>query len=501
MKKIVTSLFCLTLNIALIVAQPGTLDVTFNSTGMVTTTIASGAGVNAIAIQSDGKIVAVGYSITSGKKDFAVARYNSNGTLDATFGSGGKVSTDVAGGNDEARAVAIQADGKIVVAGYAVLGAASDFAVMRYTSAGALDATFGTSGIQYTSISGITDIANAILIVPSNGRIILGGGSNGKFCLIAYKASNGTLDSWASGGKAVTTLSGAASISSLAFQSDGKIVAGGYVQGTNKDFQLVRYTSTGFVDNTFGGSTGVKKDISGDDAVKSVAIQTDGGIIAAGYSGSASQFTLVRFNTNGTVDAGYGTSGVATSTCGSAANGVAVLATGKSVAVGSGSGNGGDFGLSQFNTIGANDNSFGTSGNVTTDFASSSADTAFVIALQTDGKMVVGGVSGSSFALARYIGEVVGINETGLTKMAPVVYPNPIHSNAVIEYTLVKDELLTIGLYDISGKLIASIISNERRLQGLHREQLNFDVSISSGTYIIVLTNGVERRTVKVNKD
>jgi uncharacterized delta-60 repeat protein len=510
MKKIITTLTCLiTLNITLIFAQPGTLDLAFNSTGKVTTTIGTASAVRAIAVQTDGKIIAVGYTQGS-NKDFAVARYTSAGVLDATFGTAGKITTDIAGADDQANAVAIQSDGKIVVVGQSVLGGVTDFALVRYTTAGALDATFGTSGIAYTQIStNVLNIANAV-VITSTGRIIVGGGSDGSFSLAAYKTT-GALDSWGSGGKTITNFSGAATCTSLVLQTDGKIIAGGYTKNTSTDFdfQVARYTTGGFLDNTYGTSGSVQKDVGGfADQIKSISLQTDGKVIAAGYSNNSSaisQFALIRINTHGTVDATYGASGIASANFGSTTsssngNGVAVLATGKAVAVGSAPANSGDFGLGQFDTSGANDNSFGVGGTVTTDFAAG-ADAANCIALQADGKMVVGGVSGTTFAVARYIGEVVGINELGLTKAVPVIYPNPVKNDAVIEYTLLKDQMLNIGLYDITGKLISSVITNERRTQGMHREQLNLNGSVAAGTYVLTLSNGSESRSVKITKE
>ncbi len=156
----------------------GSLDTTFGGTGKVTTSIVSDNQAYAVAIQGDGKIVAVGRSWTGGNYDFALARYNTDGSLDTTFGGTGKVTTSIGSGDDVADAVAIQGDGKIVVAGTSSTGAPNcDFALVRYNTDGSLDTTFGTNGMVITAIGTGINIANAV-VIQGDGKIVAAGYSN-----------------------------------------------------------------------------------------------------------------------------------------------------------------------------------------------------------------------------------------------------------------------------------------------------------------------------------
>src|SRR5215471_8871134 len=160
----------------LVRAASGDLDSTFGTGGKVSLPLpGSNDSVRGTAIQSDGKIVVAG----SDSNDFTLARYNTNGTLDSSFGSAGEVVTDFSGGADQAFAVAIDSSGKIVVAGSAanpstVNPTGTDFALARYNTNGSLDMTFGSGGKVVTDFNGGPDQASA-LIIDSNGKIVVGG--------------------------------------------------------------------------------------------------------------------------------------------------------------------------------------------------------------------------------------------------------------------------------------------------------------------------------------
>src|SRR5215475_9667372 len=177
--------------------RSGTLDTTFGTGGKVTTDIAhSPDGAIAIVRQLDEKYVVAGNSYINGHFDFAVARYNSSGTLDTTFGTNGKVTTDLGSPYEEATSVAVQSDGKIVVAGGAVFGLFNDFVLVRYNTNGTLDTTFGTGGKVITNLAGVSAQAYAVS-VQRDGKIVVGGQVNVDggydFALVRYN-SNGTLD-------------------------------------------------------------------------------------------------------------------------------------------------------------------------------------------------------------------------------------------------------------------------------------------------------------------
>ncbi len=195
-----------------------------------------------MAIQSDGKIVVAEPYNNGSDLDFAVARYNSDGSLDTSFDGDGKVTTDIDSG-DAALAMVIQSDGKILLAGYG--GGYKYFALARYNSDGSLDNTFGTGGKVTTDIGGSYDLVYDIAI-QSDGKIIVTGDSyngNYDFALARY-TSNGSLDlSFDGDGKVTTPIGGGNDYAyDIAIQSDGKIVVAGYSDnGSNDDFALVCY--------------------------------------------------------------------------------------------------------------------------------------------------------------------------------------------------------------------------------------------------------------------
>ncbi len=254
----------------------GTLDSTFNTTGMVTTDFGSTDIGWAVAIQTDGKIVVAGES----NNNFALARYNSDGSLDTTsFGTLGKVTTDF-GMNDIGYALVVQADGNIVVAGQSGL----DFALARYTITGTLDSSFDGDGKVTTNIGTNDDIGYAVAL-QADGKIVVAGdswnGGNYDFALARYN-SNGTLDTTFDTDGKVTTAIGSENWSeAVAIQADGKIVVAG--EG-NFNFALARYNSDGTLDNTFGSGGTVTTSFWGNDYGNATAVQADGKIVVAGNS-------------------------------------------------------------------------------------------------------------------------------------------------------------------------------------------------------------------------
>jgi uncharacterized delta-60 repeat protein len=405
--------------------QSGTLDASFGTGGKVTTDFAgSGDGAGAIAVQPDGKLVAAGGATINGQADFALARYNSNGTLDTSFGTGGRVTTDFGGRYEGASSVALQWDGKIVVAGGSVIGLYDNFALARYNSNGTLDTSFGTGGKVITDFGEVSAQADSVAVQP-DGKIVVAGEANidggEDFALVRYNP-NGTLDaSFGSGGKVVTDFGllqqgfSYAFGNSLAVQLDGKIVVAGVAYiGPGRDFALARYDSNGTLDTSFGTGGKVMTDFSRNDSAFSVAVQPDGKIVVAGMSDveRGYGFALVRYNNNGTLDDSFGAGGKVTTDFGlldqgfslANANSLAVQADGRIVAAGRAYLNGGfHSGLARYNSNGALDASFGTGGKVTADFEGPyDYDQFGSVVVQLDGKIVVAVNGLGDFTLARY---------------------------------------------------------------------------------------------------
>jgi uncharacterized delta-60 repeat protein len=390
-------------------AAPGDLDPTFSGDGKQTTSFGFGTSTAAAIVrQSDGKLVVAGTDDVGGSGDFALARYNPNGSLDTSFSGDGKQRTDFAGdsGFDQAMGVALQSNGKIVVVGSG--GPNADFAVARYNPNGSLDTTFSGDGKQ-TADFGAFDKANGVKIQP-DGRIILvgrGGGTglNGNFALARYNP-DGTLDtSFSADGKQTTDFGGNDEANGVALQANGRIVAVGH--GTGGNFAVARYNPNGSLDTSFSGDGKQTTGFGGFADATGVVIQGDGKIIAAGVS-SPPSFALARYNPNGSLDTSFSGDGKQTTAVGGpggeVTGGVALQADGKIVVVGRGGGDS-DFALARYNANGSLDPIFSGDGKQTTDFGG--FDGASGVAIQPDGKIVAVGLAGSAsgfddFGLARY---------------------------------------------------------------------------------------------------
>jgi uncharacterized delta-60 repeat protein len=299
-------------------AAPGDLDTTFNGTGKVTTDFSGGYDVGtSVAVQNDGKIVVAG--ATDLNSEFALVRYNPDGSLDTSFNGTGKVTIDFGDGYENASSLAVQSNGKIVVAGVAAGGGNGDFALVRFNTDGSLDTSFNGNGKVTTDIAGGNDSGESVA-VQSDGKIVVAGYSNGggnsDFALVRYNV-NGSLDtSWNGTGKVTTDIGGGEDIGfSVAVQSDGKIVASGFsYSGGGFGFAVVRYNVNGSLDTTFNLTGKVTTAINTYSSGQSVAVQGDGKIVVAGYSnaGGASDISVARYNADGSLDTGFGGTGVVT---------------------------------------------------------------------------------------------------------------------------------------------------------------------------------------------
>jgi len=394
-------------------AAAGDLDPSFGTGGLVTTDFESrdDFGVGA-ALQSDGKIVVAGNSgvFSPFNIDFALARYNPDGSLDSTFGNGGKVSSDFGTSVDAASDVVVQADGKLVAGGLSGF----NFAVARYNPDGSLDTSFGVGGVTTTDFGGSEQV-NAV-ILQADGKIVAAGytlpsGLPGDFALARYNP-DGSLDTtFGTAGKVTTDLGSFDLGFDAEATGDGKIV----VSGRNGDnFALARYDANGALDPTFGTGGKVTTDLGGSDQAQGLTIDAAGRVVATGPS--SGDFALVRYNLDGSLDSGFGAGGIVKTDFSGGSpdtafdvvvdgNGRITVAGGSSPAPGSA-----HFALARYDSAGNLDLSFGSGGKVTTAFPSPASNALDLLA-QSDGKVVaIGGtrdltVSGSGdFALARYLG-------------------------------------------------------------------------------------------------
>lgn len=373
-------------------AAPGSLDPTFGIGGMVARDFANAPIIQSTALQPDGKILIVGLMQNGPTRDFFVVRLNPNGDYDTTFGTGGIVFTDINGRFDDPNAVAVQNDGKIVVAGGSSTGGWGDMAFVRYMPNGSLDTTFDGDGI--------------LLLNSFPGFV----------------------------GDSITTLS---------IQPDGKILGGGSV---DTDFLIVRINLDGTLDSSFGtGGIVVTSSNAFAHRIGEMAILPDGKILAAGFG---SRCSVARYNPNGTLDAGYGSAGFFTMNAGFYAEcrAIAIQNDGKAVIAGYGVDSVHHSLLARLNTNGTLDNSFGGTGMIFSNISQTSADYYTDVVIQPDGKILASGISGANnefdFSVARVNTTGVADPSFGVNGISLTVKPG---NQSAVRSVMYGDKLLVMG--------------------------------------------------------
>ena len=397
------------------------LDPSFGAGGKVTTDEFGGKD-TAMALQADGKIVMVGGGFTS----YLLARYNAGGTLDTGFGAGGKVTLDISGGNLQQRAlgVAVQTDGKIVVVGETLVpgGPAGQFTfgLARFNADGSLDSSFGEGGkVIHSTVVGN---ARAVALQPDGKLLVAGispvsgkGSDFGDFLVARYNADGSLDSSFGSGGEVVTDFGGTPNDAhNIVIQPDGHIVVSGSVFNLSSGINhtdIARYNPGGLPDTSFG--SGGTLHLSNMQLGDGLALQPDGKLVLVGnvetatLPNTATQFLLMRINADGTTDQAFGSAGLvqtAFSSGGDAARAVGIASDGKILVAGKAKQGNSEFAVARYNPDGSLDARFGSGGKFTIEFGSF-GDGAESLAIQPDGKIVLGGfsqgISSIGYALAR----------------------------------------------------------------------------------------------------
>ena len=447
----------------------GDLDTSFGNGGKVTTDFFGGEDkANSLAINSDGKIIVVGQRKVDYFSDFALACYKPNGSLDASFGENGKVTTTVVisdelgNSNDIANSVAIKSDGKIIVVGYITLDSSEKFALACYEPNGHIDASFGINGFVTGVSYGGQSVLNSVAIMP-NGNIIVAGftdyGFAGKnedknrgFFLACY-TSDGILDTnFGSYGFVINDigLSSSSRATSIAIY-DEKIFVSGY-NGANfpnrSEFVLACFNSNGILDTDFGNSGITITDFdNGDDYARSLAIKSDGKIIVAGDTQTSDnnrdKFALACYKSDGFLDASFGINGKVTTIFDEPASisSVAIYPNGKIIVAGyKFVSDMRVFALACYKSDGNLETSFGTDGLVISNFYN---ERVTDIAINSDGNIIVCGYTNSNFVLACYYGENVSNPE-------PEV---PLSSTCFIANTLISTNQGNIAIQNLDPEI------------------------------------------------
>jgi len=448
-------------------AQDGVFDNSFGSFGRTLTDVNNAESeARNVIVQPDGKVIIGGFTDGGSGDDFLLVRFNSDGTLDNTFGNNGKVVTNVSSGNDVVRGLALQSDGKIIAVGYA--GMVNEYlSIIRYNTDGTIDNSFATNGMDslliYDNPGSDRTVPNDVKI-QADGKIVVVGfveNSGGILnCMAVRYNTNGTLDSsFGIGGEIVTSLGpGNAEWEEVAIQTDGNIVAcGHYVTGPNVTMAMARYNQFG-LDNSFGTNGIVSKAIGqGENKFLSLAIQTDTKIVVGGVTPNSNDldFAILRYLSDGTLDNTFGTAGTVITELGTNVDDyltqIKLQSDGKILACGTSFNSTNDLGMVRYNSDGSLDNSFGLSANgIVNGNNGGINEIAFGIDLQSDGKIILAGGFNHDVFVDRYNNTIVGVDE--LKKNIHMnVYPNPTSNYLFIDS---EQDIVNIEVIDVAGKQI-----------------------------------------------
>lgn len=441
----------------------GSVNSTFGVEGMVVNPFEERPRINSLLLQPDGKILAMGTIYSDGaeySKSFLV-RYNPNGTLDEDFGSQGFIINDASVIN----AFSLQADGAIVVATDLIPYTLNERKLIRYKSDGSIDSNFGINGVVHTTI----------------------------------------------GSQVVT-------VKAIVVQSDGKILVGGSAgDNQNRNVAVLRYENDGAIDPTFG-TAGVKIiDLEPVDEVTAMKVQTNGNIVLSLSSYHIDEGVYV-FNhqlaclmAEGDYDLNFGNNGIAKLLAPCAA--MELQANGKIIVAGSyDSGiyaNPVVIGLSRYQSNGLADPDFGNNGLVSTSTGNNTRGAATSVAIQLDGKIVVGATFSEAYLSSHPHTLVLryGSGETltdgadmDFQKNSFIAYPNPVKEVLNLDFNLSQPAVLSVSLYNVAGIKVANLLENKAFSNGFGTQQFQVPEHLPQGVYFLKITNRTNTTNIKLIK-
>ena len=458
-------------------AQPaGTLDSTFNGTGIIQSNNLMHDIYNDVRVQDDQKIVASGVSLnTSYTGVVVVDRWMQDGSADTSFGTNGRVVIPV--GNDSYGYDSyIRADGKIIVAGIAY-GHLGGFAVMllQLNTNGTLDSTFGFNGVSLTDLTVYDDLASA-MAVQQDGKILISGTYTDSLAqnvpMVMRFTETGQRDSTfgINGVSEIPVIGGDNELTSISVMPDGRIIAAGHYETafTFFDVLLIRLHEDGSRDSSFGTNGVVIQSLTaGIEDCFGMQLAANGKIVITGFStlpDFSFDMLLMQFDSTGVLDPSFGTNGAVTFNHGTNDIGLDLeIQPNNKILVGGTSGGSWaddrDFLLMRYNQDGTPDLAFGDSGIVYTQI-DSSFDEANAMALQEDGKIVLAGKANDGatqldFAITRYTNDLfVSVNELN-TENTAFIYPNPaeLNSTVTIRFDSKSKETLQVEWLSIDGRM------------------------------------------------
>lgn len=494
-------------------AQTGTPDGTFNGNGILTVDINPGSNDIAwnMAFQPDGKaVVAGGVGVTN--KDFALVRINPDGSLDAGFGGDGKVTTDLGSMDDNARAVAVQADGKIVAVGHVKIGNNKDFALVRYNPDGSLDNSFGGDGIVTKDLYE-DDLALGMTIQP-DGKILACGSSDdgiGARFSVARFNTDGSPDLGFGGGTghafAYFPPENNATAWNLALQPDGMIVLAGYANdGTYQDMAVARFDADGVLDPAFDGDGMVTIPIGpAHDIAHAIALQADGKIVLAGYAEDGlggEQFAAARLNPDGSLDLGFDADGIALISIEGhdQAHGLVVQPDGLIVLGGyAHTGVQRVFASARLGADGVLDPTYDGDGRMSMPVGTQD-DRCYGLALAPNGNIGMVGYSdgnnAADFAVVMLLsGLNLGLGNPAAPGNSLLIYPDPAGERATLGFTFAEAARSDCSLRDAQGRMVRTFFRSRSFPAGKHQVELDLS-GLAPGAYLMDLDGRIIRLEV-----
>jgi len=497
----------------------GGLDSTYCNDGIAITDLSSSDYTSSIAFQDDGKIVVAGHIYNGSDTDIAVLRYSADGILDSTFNDSGIVITPI-GGSDRANTISIQEDGKIIVAGSTYNGSDYDFAVVRYNSDGSLDYTFNIAGIVITPISNGGNDYVISMSIQEDGKIFVVGTTHSGSDLavsVARYSTDGSLDNTYNNNGIVTTPIDSGSIhvvNSLVIHNDGGIVVAGR-SGSDPEYKYImeKYNENCILDSTFNKTGKIVisncfncDQISYDGAV---VVQSDGKIIFGGTSANF-DFMLIRYNTNGKIDSSFGDNGMILTDFnndfdilfGLNAYDDKIIATGISMYPIT-------IPIARYNVVITT-----TSLKTDTPVGSQTLEVSSTIGFFIGDNIVInpGGANEETNTITGFgsfllqtplkfnhlAGELIvkhdptSVNENyaGIPNDFTLLqnYPNPFNPSTKIEFSLPKAEFVTLKIYNILGEEVATLVQDKLQA-GNHTYQFDGG-DLASGVYVYRIEAG-----------
>lgn len=459
--------------------QDGSADSSFNGNGERVIPIGDVSQARTLVVQPDGKLIVAGVSKTTLRQDdLTTLRLHPDGSTDSSFSDDGIQTTDFGNTVDLLQSVALQPDGKIVVAGTTSVhdyGDVIDIVVVRYNADGSFDHSFSEDGYLIRSIDEFSDHANSV-IIQTDSKILIAGNTNlrGSYLVIRYQ-SDGTPDNSFGLDGLMTSFWPVswAYFNAIAVQKDGKITAGGNkfavtADGVGAQPFIARYKSNGELDSSFG-SMGTRE-LAFPAGYEKMVIQSDGKYLIGGsYSAlPARLFALARYNPDGSIDSSFSDDGLILDSIGTSnyLSSLAVQPDGKIVVSGTGYPAFSDdsyFFIARYNTDGSRDNSFSGDGAVTIN-VNSWIDVAYAMVIRPDGKVVVIGNSGMYPANVL----IVQLNQDGS--------PDPAFGNqGIVLFPQGMDNAVHTAVLQPDGRLVLGVVVKANEGGDLMLMRLNID--------------------------